>query len=62
MTGRRRQPHHTMGVAIASPEALAFELVLQLVESGHPVETYPTDQTVRFTVPDAGFEAENWSA
>ena len=48
--------------ALGLERGTAVELVLQIIEDGHPVETYPSDQSVRFLVPDAGFESENWSA
>jgi len=38
------------------------ELAVQIVEADRAIETYPPDQTLRFTVPDGDFEAANWSA
>ena len=38
------------------------EILGHLVRDGNPIETLPAEQLLRFTVPDAGFEATIWSA
>jgi hypothetical protein len=37
------------------------EMLIQLLHQGHPSESYPTDEPIRFEVPDSGFEVEMWS-
>ncbi|HVP15287.1 MAG TPA: glycoside hydrolase family 57 protein [Terriglobales bacterium] len=40
----------------------AVDLLIQLMKDGEPVESLPTTDLVRFTVPDASYEAMMWSA
>jgi alpha-amylase/alpha-mannosidase (GH57 family) len=47
-------------LALASGEAV--ELLGHLVRDGQSIETIPSDQLVRFQVPDETFEAAMWSA
>jgi len=49
-------------VALGLAPGEAVELVLVLLRGGEPVESIPGDDAVRFTVPDAGYEASMWSA
>jgi alpha-amylase/alpha-mannosidase (GH57 family) len=44
------------------PSGTQVELAVHLSQAEQPIETYPPDQTLRFVVPDADFEAANWSA
>ncbi|HYM80761.1 MAG TPA: glycoside hydrolase family 57 protein [Candidatus Limnocylindria bacterium] len=38
-----------------------IELLVQLMEGGRPVESYPLDEPIRFTIPDGHFETAMWS-
>jgi alpha-amylase/alpha-mannosidase (GH57 family) len=51
-------PFAALGVAAGE----GVELVLQLGSPEEPGETLPPDDALRFTVPDADFDAEMWSA
>ena len=51
-------PFAAMGVA--SGETVA--LLVQALRDGQPIESYPGEEGLTFTVPGADFEAEMWSA
>ncbi len=48
------------GVGLAPGEAVA--LLVQVFRAGQPIETYPGDEGLAFTVPGPDFEAEMWNA
>lgn len=51
-------PFAALGMAAGE----AVEMILQIGNPGEPGETLPPDDALRFTVPDADFDAAMWSA